>query len=100
MHALLDATVELEPSDVLVSELVPSGAPLTVRDAAACAVMAGCTRDQFPLVAAALQAMANPEYQVQVSQVTTILVAISFCSVGRLRNGQELTRRTWLLGTR
>lgn len=57
--------------DVVVASLSPSGAPLTVAQAAACAVMAGCTSSRFPLALAALEAMASPQYQLHLASITT-----------------------------
>ncbi len=66
----LDA-VSRGPAEVIIDELNPSGAPLTVEQAAICAVMAGCQPEQFPLVAAALGAMGAPEYQLHLAAITT-----------------------------
>lgn len=56
---------------VLVPRLAPSGAPLTLRQAAICAVMAGCTPQRFPLVLAAIEAMNDPAYQLVLANITT-----------------------------
>lgn len=56
---------------VLVPLLAPSGAPLTLRQAAICAVMAGCTPQRFPLVLAAIEAMTDPAYRLILANITT-----------------------------
>ena len=60
-----------QPDEVVVNSLSPSGAPLSVQQAAACAVMAGCEARGFPLVLAALEAMAQPQYQLHLASITT-----------------------------
>ncbi len=60
-----------DPKGVLVKQLAPSGAPLTLRQAAICAVMAGCTPERFPLVLAALDAMTDPVYRLNLANITT-----------------------------
>ncbi len=57
--------------EVVVDALSPSGAPLTVERAAACAVMAGCQPAGFALVLAALGAMSEPAYQLHLASITT-----------------------------
>lgn len=57
--------------EVLIASMAPSGSPLNVEQAASCAVMAGCTPERFPLVLAALEAMADPEYQLHLATITT-----------------------------
>lgn len=56
---------------ILIPSMSPGGASLSVERAAICAVMAGCTPERFPLVVAALEAMADPEYQLHLATVTT-----------------------------
>ncbi len=56
---------------VLVPLLAPSGAPLTLRQAAISAVMAGCTPPRFPLVLAAIEAMSDPAYRLILANITT-----------------------------
>ena len=58
-------------NEVLIDTLIPSGAALTVGQAAICAVMAGCTPERFFLVLAALGAMADPAYRLELATITT-----------------------------
>lgn len=58
-------------SDVLIARLSPSGAALTVEQAAICAAMAGCPPIAFPLVLAALDALADPAYRLELASITT-----------------------------
>lgn len=60
-----------DASRVLVPQLAPSGGALTLGQAAICAVMAGCTPERFPLVLAALEAMTDPAYKINLSNITT-----------------------------
>jgi hypothetical protein len=61
----------LDPDFVIIPEIAPSCAPVTVRRAAIAAVMAGCSPRLFPLVTAALMAMAAPQYRVSLAAITT-----------------------------
>ncbi|MBI2526619.1 MAG: hypothetical protein HYV93_11605 [Candidatus Rokubacteria bacterium] len=70
VDALL-ATGDRDPEDRLVMSMAPSGSPLTVRQAAICAAMAGCGPECFLLVVAALRAMAAPEYRLSLASITT-----------------------------
>ena len=56
---------------VLVAPTHPSGAAITVELAAINAVMAGCEPAHFPVVLAALHAMAAPRYRLAQSVITT-----------------------------
>ncbi|MGE3925824.1 MAG: hypothetical protein AB7G13_23075 [Lautropia sp.] len=58
-------------AEILAPSVAPSGAPLCVEQAAACAVMAGCSPRRFPLVLAALEAMADPAYELHLATITT-----------------------------
>ena len=65
------ASTDFEPSYALVEELPPSGAAVTVRALAANAVMAGCRTEYFPVIIAAVQAMADPAYRLFQGAITT-----------------------------
>lgn len=54
-----------------MASMAPSGAALNLEQAAACAVMAGCAPQRFPFVVAALEAMAQPAYQLHLATITT-----------------------------
>jgi hypothetical protein len=68
--ALIDR-VQREPAEVVVSSLNPSGAPVTVEQAAICAVMAGAQPSDFPFVLAALDLMSQPFYKLHLASITT-----------------------------
>lgn len=68
--AHLDA-VTVDPDEVLYGPALTSGRLLRVRDAAAGAVMAGCQPRAFPVVLAALRAMAKPDYRLSQAAITT-----------------------------
>lgn len=53
----------------------PSNAIATVADVAACAVMAGCQPEYFPVVLAAVEALLDPEFNLLGVQATTHSVA-------------------------
>jgi hypothetical protein len=65
------AVVGLDPDDVLYGPALTSGRLLRVRDAAANAVMAGAPPRAFPVVLAALRAMAKPDYRLSQAAITT-----------------------------
>src|SRR5262249_31448315 len=62
---------DLDPDHALVNELPPSGATITVRALAANAAMAGCKPEYFPILVAAMQAMADPLYRLFQGAITT-----------------------------
>lgn len=57
--------------DALVATLAPGFGPATVRRVAANAVMAGCVPAQLPLLIAAVEAAAEPSFNLQAIQSTT-----------------------------
>jgi hypothetical protein len=57
--------------DVSLGKVGPSMADATVDVVAANAVMAGCLPDHFPVVVAAVKAIADPEFDLTETQVTT-----------------------------
>lgn len=65
------AVVNVDPETVLYEAALTSGRTLRVRDAAANAVMAGCPPRAFPVVLAALRAMAKPDYRLSQAAITT-----------------------------
>ncbi len=67
----LVGSVPLAADDVLIELLEPSGAPLTVRDLAANAALAGCEPAQFPVVVAAIRAASQPRYRFSAANMTT-----------------------------
>jgi hypothetical protein len=69
--AALLATVDADADAVLYGPALTSGRLLRVHDAAANAVMAGCPPRGFPVVLAALRAMARPDYRLTQAAITT-----------------------------
>ena len=65
------ATVTMDADSLLYGPALTSGRMLRVRDVAANAVMAGCEPRAFPVVLAALQAMAQPDYRLSQAAITT-----------------------------
>jgi hypothetical protein len=70
VQALVDASGRAS-DEVLIESMSPSGSALTIEQAAACAVMAGAEAVHFPFVVAALRAMAQPQFQLHLSSITT-----------------------------
>ena len=68
---LLLAAVPSDPDMVIYGPAVTSGRILRLRDAAANAAMTGCPPVAFPVVIAALRAMAQPEYRLFQGAITT-----------------------------
>lgn len=57
--------------EILVPPSPPSGCAITIELAAVNAVMAGCEPGHFPVIVAALQAMAAPRYRLHQAAITT-----------------------------
>ena len=70
VEALL-ATTGRAPDETIYAGALTSGRTLRVRDAAAAAVMAGCAAQGFPVVLAALRAVAKPDYRLAQAAITT-----------------------------
>lgn len=64
------AQVKLPP-DQIIAIIPPEGGPATVEKLAANAVMAGCLPEYFPVVIAAIRALAEPRYNLLGIQTTT-----------------------------
>lgn len=64
------------PRDALVARLAPTFAPATVEGIAINAVMAGCDPVMLPVLLAAVEAVAAPEFNLQAVQATTNPVAV------------------------
>lgn len=70
VEAMLAGT-DRHPDDVLLDELPPSGASLTVRALAINAVMAGCRPAYMPILVTAFEAIADPVYRAYQGAITT-----------------------------
>jgi hypothetical protein len=68
--AMLAAT-DRDPHLVLVPDLPPSGASITIRSLAVNAVMAGCLPKYFPILVTAFEAMSDPAYRLFQGAITT-----------------------------
>ena len=55
----------------LLGEMAPALARVTLERVAACAVLAGCRPEYFPVVVAAVQAVLEPAFNVGGQAVTT-----------------------------
>lgn len=97
--AELVAALRRPPVEVL-GELAPLGGMATVEKVAANAVMAGCGPAQFPFVAAAVQAMADPAFNLAGVQTTdenvTPLLIVS--APGPVREGAQIHAGVGVLG--
>jgi hypothetical protein len=61
----------LDPDAVLIPEVWPSGAAVTVHDCAVATVLARGTPAALPIVMAAVRAMAHPDYRLHIAITTT-----------------------------
>ena len=68
--AMLAAT-DRDPDQVMVADLPPSGASITIRSLAVNAVMAGCLPKYFPILVTAIEAMSDPAYRLFQGAITT-----------------------------
>ena len=59
------------PPDQVIANIPPEGGPATVEKLAVNAVMAGCLPEYFPVVIAAIRALAEPKYNLLGVQTTT-----------------------------
>ncbi len=80
------AAVALEPQQV-VGEIPPNWGAATVEKLAINAVMAGCLPAYFPVVVAAVEAMADPAFNLYAVQATTHPCAPLVIVNGPIRNG-------------
>jgi hypothetical protein len=90
-------TVEGDPADV-VARLPPSQAPASLEKLAACAVMAGCRPEHFPVVVAAIRGFAVREFGLQGINVTTNPVAPMVVVNGPLRHELGINCEHGLMG--
>ena len=69
--AALLATVADDPDAIVYADAPTSGRSLRVRDAAVNAAMTGCSPEAFPVVLAALRAVAEPAFRLMQAAITT-----------------------------
>jgi hypothetical protein len=82
--AMLDA-IGMQP-DELIAVVPPEGGPATAEKVAINAVMAGCVPDYFPVVVAAMRAIAEPKFNLLGVQTTTNPVGPVLIINGPIRN--------------
>ena len=86
-----------DPARVL-GELPPAMAEVTLERVAACAVLAGCRPDYFPVVVAAAQAALEPAFNIGGQAVTTQPAGQVLIVNGPVRDAIGLTGSTGALG--
>lgn len=87
----------IEPNQ-LIAVVAPDNAPVNAEKAAVNAVMAGCLPQYFPVVVAALKAVAEPKYNLLGIQATTNPVAPVLVVNGPIRRQIELNCGRGCLG--
>lgn len=86
------------PPEELVAAIPPEGGPATVEKLAVNAVMAGCLPEYFPVVIAAIRALAEPRFNLLGVQTTTNPVAPVLVVNGPIRNRVGIHCRRGCLG--
>ncbi|HJS95699.1 MAG TPA: redoxin domain-containing protein [Solirubrobacteraceae bacterium] len=84
--------------DELLGEMAPAMARVTLERVAACAVLAGCRPEYFPVVVAAVQASLEPTFNVGGQAVTTQPVGQVIVVNGPVREAIGLNGSTGALG--
>ncbi|HET6864327.1 MAG TPA: redoxin domain-containing protein [Solirubrobacteraceae bacterium] len=84
--------------DELLGEMAPAMARITLERVAACAVLAGCRPEYFPVVVAAVQASLEPTFNVGGQAVTTQPVGQVIVVNGPVRDAIGLNGSTGALG--
>jgi peroxiredoxin len=84
--------------DELLGEMAPAMAQVTLERVAACAVLAGCRPEYFPVVVAAVQASLEPTFNVGGQAVTTQPVGQVIVVNGPVREAIGLNGSTGALG--
>lgn len=85
--------IQRDPQEVVV-RILPSNDAATIEKIAINMVMAGCRPEYFPVVIAQLEAVAEPEYNLESSQVTTNPVAPLTIINGPIRQTLEVNCST------
>jgi hypothetical protein len=85
-------------SDELLGEMAPALAAVTLERVAACAVLAGCRPEYFPVVVAAVQAVLEPAFNVGGQAVTTQPVGQIVVVNGPVRDAIGLNGSVGALG--
>ncbi len=88
----------VEPSQ-LIAVLPPEGGPATAEKIAINSVMAGCRPEYFPVVLAAIRAVADPKFNLLGIQTTTNPVGPVLIINGPVRNSLDINSGRGCLGT-
>ena len=67
----IEAMLNGRDPDAVLTQLPPLRGRATMYKLAMCAVMAGCRAEYFPIIAAAIEAVAQPEFNLYGIQTTT-----------------------------
>jgi len=94
----VDAMLAGHDPDELLGEMAPAMAQVTLERVAACAVLAGCRPEYFPVVVAAVQASLEPTFNVGGQAVTTQPVGQVIVVNGPVREAIGLNASTGALG--
>jgi hypothetical protein len=81
-----------------LGELAPAGSRVTVERVAACAVLAGCRPDYFPVVLAAVEAALDPRFNIGGQAVTTQPAGQVVIVNGPVRDAISLNSSMGVLG--
>ncbi|MGN6872426.1 MAG: peroxiredoxin family protein [Solirubrobacteraceae bacterium] len=96
--ARVEAMLRGQDPDELLGEMAPAMARVTLERVAACAVLAGCRREYFPVVVAAVQASLEPTFNVGGQAVTTQPVGQVIVVNGPVRDAIGLNSGVGALG--
>jgi peroxiredoxin len=94
----VEAMLSGHDPDELLGEMAPAMARVTLERVAACAVLAGCRPEYFPVVVAAVQASLEPTFNVGGQAVTTQPVGQVVVVNGPVREAIGLNGSTGALG--
>lgn len=89
VERMLAAAAGASPQEV-VAKLAPSYADATLEKIAINAVMAGCLPSYFPVVVAAVEAIADPAFELEAVQTTTNPVAVTVVINGPIRSALDI----------
>ncbi len=84
--------------DAVIVQLMPNDVPVTVEKAAINAVMAGCLPQYFPVIVAALKAIATPDFNLLGIQATTNPVSPILVVNGPIRKELDINGGRGCLG--
>ncbi len=94
----VDAMLGGRDPEQLIGELAPAMSRLTLERVAACAVLAGCRPDYFPVVIAAVEAALEPRFNVGGQAVTTQPAGQVMIVNGPVRDAISLNSGMGVLG--